>query len=139
MYNRVIKSVNIEGYQDWIKENEYSILSPKHRRFYAEMVFTNFCVDNGITFIKINPHFEIIKQIPSYFLKKIQQKELKKLGKINLDFFCFEGQKGYFVGLKMGTSDLNAKQKQLIREMQKNKVFLFRVYEDAEMFIKRLN
>ncbi|MBD3163961.1 hypothetical protein GF323_02065 [Candidatus Woesearchaeota archaeon] len=139
MYTRVIKSKLKQDYFGWINDNGYSISSPKHRGYYAEMVFRGHCIENGITSIKINPHFSVLEQIPAYFLKKIQQKELKKLGKIGLDFFCFGRKGGYFAALKMGTGNLNQSQRKLIPEMEKNRVFLFRVFEDGDIFIKRLN
>lgn len=139
MYSRVIKSGFRPDYQEWVKENDYSLLSPRHRGFYAEMIFNKFCNKEGITIIKINPFIDILEQIPAYFLKKIQQKELKKLGKIKLDYFCFGKERGYFMAVKMGTSDISTKQRSLIKSLIKNKVFLFRVFEDADIFIKKLN
>ena len=139
MYSRVIKSRFKPDYLEWIKENNYSILSPRHRGFYAEMIFNKFCKKEGITSIRVNPFIKILDQIPAYFLKKIQQKELEKLGKIKVDFFCFGKERGYFVVIKMGTSDINTCQKRLIRLIEKNNVFLFRVFEDADIFIKKLN
>ncbi len=139
MYSRVIRSRFKQSYLEWIKENNYSIRSPRHRGYYAEMTFRKFCQEKGITSVKINPFIDVLEQIPGYFLRKMQQKELKKLGKIKLDFFCFGKEGGYFMIVKMGTSNLNANQKGIIAGMVKNKVFLFRVFEDADIFIKKLN
>ena len=139
MNTKVVKSRFKPEFMDWIKENNYSINSPKHRGYYAEMIFRKYVISEGITAVKINSHFNILEQIPAYFLKKLQAKELEKLGKINLDFFCFGKEKGYFVVIKMGTSNLSRDQKELVSEMKRNKVFLFRIFEDADIFIKELN
>jgi len=136
MYSRVVKSKYKPLYRDWIKENNHSILSSRHRGIYAEMIFQKYCTNHEILSIKINPFIDILDQIPDKFLKKIQQKELKNK-RISLSFFCIEKEKGYFVDLKMGTSNLTQAQKQDIKSLNKNKIFLFRVFEDADIFIKK--
>ena len=126
MYNRLLKSGEWPKYREWLENNNYSIISSKHRGYYAEMVFRKFCLAENIVFVKINPHLGILEQIPTNFLKKIQQKELQKAGKSSFSFFCAEEGKGYFVAVKMGTSSLTAEQKKYAEAMNRNKAFLFR-------------
>ncbi len=103
------------------------------------MIFKKHCKEKGIITTKINRHFSILDQIHTDYLKKTQQKELKKMDKIALDFFCLDGEKSYFAIVKMGISNPSTLQRKQAKEMKKSKVFLFRVFEDAEMLIKRIN
>lgn len=139
MYSKIVKSMEVLSYFEWVKENNYSILSPRHRNIYAEMIFRKFCKNKNIFVVKINPFIEVLEQISSNNLKKIQIKELKKIGKIRLGFFCIERGRGFFAEVRMGTSQLSTVQRKLLREMKKNNVFLFQVFEDAEMLIKKIS
>ncbi|MCK5283362.1 MAG: hypothetical protein KAK00_08200 [Nanoarchaeota archaeon] len=124
---------------DWIRDNDYPISSPRHRGIYAEIIFKKFCNLNNIFTIKINPYMDIIEQIPYEFFTKKQLKNLRKIGKIDWDFFCLEKGKACFMEIKMGTSNISHKQRELLKMMGKIKVALFRVFEDADVFIRRLN
>jgi hypothetical protein len=139
MYDRVIKKQLKPDYFKWLEENYYPIYSPRHRGIYAEIIFRKFCNEEQINVIKINQFIDILEQIPANLLKKNQQKELENL-RVDLDFFCIEkNNKNYFVEVKMGTSNLGQKQKKAVERLKKNEVFLFRVFEDGEVFIKRIN
>ena len=131
----MIKFKNNLSYHDWIKKHNYSILSPRHRGMYAEMVFRKYCLINKIFSQKINPKIDILAQIDADFLKKIQQKELKNLGKIPFNWFSMELGQGYFVEVKMGTSNMTKEQRNI--KFQRNKLYLFRVFEDGEIVIKK--
>ena len=132
MYTKIIKSLGIIPYLDWIRENNYSLKSPKHRGKYAEMAFLRYCKEQNIIPIRIDSMLQISEQIPLHFLSKKQQKELEKI-KLKLDYFCIENNKGYFVDCRMGMSAAFAG-----KELMENDVFLFRVFEDGEIFIKKI-
>jgi len=139
MYTKTVKNLEIVNYFDWIKRNNYSILSPKHRGYYAEFVFTKYCQKHGIIAMKINPNISIISQILTDFLKKIQIKELEKIDKLAINYFCVERNNGYFVVLKMGTSGITSHQRKDIERLEKNEIFMFRIFEDGEILIKNFN
>ena len=140
MYNKLIKSRISPNYIEWIKNNEYSILSPIHRGIYADLIFRKYCNLNNIIVLKINKNLEIIEQIPAdfeHFFKKKELNNLKKYGKIGVKYLCFEKNKPYFVEVKMGTSAISSTEKQKILKLE-NSVFEFRVYEDGEILIKKI-
>ncbi len=139
MYNKIVKTIGWENYNDWLKRNDYSIFSPRHRGFYAEMVFRRYCLSQGITAVRINKNIDLISQIPAYFLKKIQQKEIEKLGRLPVDFFCYGKNQSFFVVVKMGTSNIASQQRNRIEMIRRNKTFLFRVFEDGEAVIRQIH
>jgi len=137
MKNKIIKNKGAD-YFSWIKENNFSISSPRHRGLYAEMIFLKHCKEKKISTSRINPHLDVLDQVPHESFKKIQQNELKKLGKIPFSWLIIERKRPYFAEIKMGTSQLNKKQKESLSLLRKNKVFLFRVFEDGEILIKKI-
>jgi hypothetical protein len=140
MYNRIIKNKFGPDYHSWLKTNQFSVLSPKHRGIYAEMIFKKYCLKYNILAIKINSFFPIDEQISMNFLTKKQQKELGDTQLIPLHFFCIENNKKIFLTeIKMGTSNLSLRQKTVVEKLKKIEVYLFRVFEDAEIFIKKIN
>ena len=138
MHTKVVKNVPVPTYQEWLKEHGFSLLSPRHRGLYGEFVFRKFCQTAGILALRIDPHLPVLDQIPLGNLKKIQQKELKKFGKIPFHWFCQEGKNSFFAEAKMGTSALSAVQRLALGLTVKNRAFLFQVFEDGEIVAKRL-
>ncbi|MBR9699792.1 hypothetical protein GOV09_05020 [Candidatus Woesearchaeota archaeon] len=128
MHTRVVKSRYEPLYRQWISEYGYSLVSSKHRSIYAEMIFKKYCREHGIIAIKINPHIDVLDQIPLDFLT-LKQQELLRNKKFKVHFFCIEKDQGYFVDVRMGFSSV-------FHGKELEKVFLFRVFEDGDIVIK---
>ena len=137
MFTRVARLKESLPYHEWIKENNFSVASPKHRRYYAEYLFHSFCQEQGIITISLNPILPALLQIPAEKIQKNQQKILQKFGRISFDFYCINKENGFFTILKMGTSSLS-KQQRIHSSLLKN-VYLFHAFEDTELVIKRLD
>jgi len=137
MHTRAVKSKPVESYRDWLKNNHFSLLSSRHRGMYAELIFKRFCQKQHSLVFQLNPFLPILDQIPHKYLKKSQQNELKKQHKIPLKWLVAEKERAFFVALKMSSSPITKEENRFLKEMKKNQGFVYRVYEDGEMMIKK--